>query len=568
MESRALGYNKNVKLLRRAVAGIISFSILGVLPGQDCYLACARVVEKAPVSSAPRPTAVSLSGGLEVSPDFSIQGPAGAPASPDAPAQNVPAPAAVQGQPADIVVVFKGAVVSQDIHLSLINVRARNGVGLYAQAEQALLGQMNQAGLDAQTLAAHQAAPVASYRRINAATLRVDSERADDFIALLRARGHAVFSNERRKIITPVPLNPETVDPQARGAVSMPETLRITKTEKVHKTAEGRWGPPDLGRASSLVLRLAGAAAPQPPVAVIDSGAETTHPLIRRVKKVVNLTNGKNEDDIGHGTWVTSMVLNFAQWLKNLTHYKAFVGGSASLDDILKALTAAANDGNIVISNSWGSDDGDPESPDSLLVRKLAEEGHIMVFAAGNEGPGGNTIGSPAIVYYKEARTGALRVISVAATDRDKKVASFSSRGPGSGKTKKKPGYPFRPDLSSVGHYKEGAWPKALGGDRNDPVFGPLRAISGTSMSTPDVAGAIALLCMLLGVTTRGEKLDAIVNALMATLEKTGQQPVAEGQGFLNVEAAYAALAETFKPLAPGFAARLALRALGRSRSS
>ena len=38
-------------------------------------------------------------------------------------------------------------------------------------------------------------------------------------------------------------------------------------------------------------------------------------------------------------------------------------------------------------------------------------------------------------VVFQDATTGAIRVVAVAATDRDKKVASFSSRGPGSPKT-------------------------------------------------------------------------------------------------------------------------------------
>src|SRR5581483_5399639 len=129
---------------------------------------------------------------------------------------------------------------------------------------------------------------------------------------------------------------------------------------------------------------------------------DLAHPLMSGVV-AVNETSGENRDDIGHGTWVTSAVRNFAKWLPALTHYKTFEGGGASLDDILKSLTAAANDGNIVISNSWGSDDGDPNGPDSALVRKLAERGHVLVFAAGNAGPAANTIGSPPIVHYKDA---------------------------------------------------------------------------------------------------------------------------------------------------------------------
>ena len=50
-----------------------------------------------------------------------------------------------------------------------------------------------------------------------------------------------------------------------------------------------------------------------------------------------------------------------------------------------------------------------------------------------------------------------------------------------------------------------GAWPADLGGaDRVDPEKGPVKAISGTSMATPDVAGATALLAMLFGVTKTG----------------------------------------------------------------
>lgn len=174
-----------------------------------------------------------------------------------------------------------------------------------------------------------------------------------------------------------------------------------------------------------------------------------------------------------------------------------------------------------------------------------------MVFAAGNAGPGKNTVGSPAIVTYKDAKTGAVRVISVAAADRNKKTAFFSSRGPGSPKTKGQDGTPHRPDLSAIGYNTEGAWPAALGdADRTDAQDGPVKAISGTSMSTPSVAGAIALLLIAFGVTDKGDRLDAVVNAVFATLEKTGKNDYdSEGEGFIDVEAAYELL---YKQLNPG----------------
>ena len=167
-----------------------------------------------------------------------------------------------------------------------------------------------------------------------------------------------------------------------------------------------------------------------------------------------------------------------------------------------------------------------------------------MVFAAGNASSGKNTIGAPAIVTYKDPATGAIRVVSVAAAGRDKKIAYFSSRGPGSPKTSKDPNWKGqRPDATAIGYNIEGAWPANLGdADRTDPEKGTVKAISGTSMSTPGFAGAISMLTMLFGVTEKGEKLDAIIVAVMSTLENTGQGVNNEGQGFLNVSAAYEAL--------------------------
>ncbi|MDX6770957.1 MAG: S8 family serine peptidase, partial [Elusimicrobiota bacterium] len=447
----------------------------------------------------------------------------------------------------DLVVVFgAGAVqgVTRDQHLSWVDLNLPNGVDSYAQAQQAMTSQIESAGaLGPGALATMGATPIATYRRINAATVRLDAVRAGEFERAMRERGHSVFPNARREIVRPVNPEPEKMDPASRGAVTMEENLAITKADKVHAVARALWGAPDMGGVRGFLRRLTGSSPVQPKTAVIDSGVDLQHPLLKRVREAKNATSGENVDDIGHGTWVHSMGLNYAPWSKASTHYKTFVNGGATLDDILKALTMAGNDGNLVMSNSWGSNDGDPNSPDSQLVRKLAEEGHIMVFAAGNSGSRPNTIGSPAIVYHKDAATGAIRVISVAATGRDKKVAYFSSRGPGSYKTKNQPDYPRRPDLSAVGYNTEAAWPAHLrDADRTDPAQGPLKAISGTSMSTPSVYGAILLLLMLFGVTTKGPQADAVVNAVMSTLEKTGQGPNNEGDGFMNVEAAYAKL--------------------------
>jgi Zn-dependent protease len=464
-----------------------------------------------------------------------------------------PSAAGAASRPVDLVVMFSPkARLTQDLHLSSVDSRSANYVASYEGVQRGLLAELAFAGVTPDALASYNATPIASYRRINAATIRVDAAKAAEFEAAMTAAGHKVYPNDRRKIIIPSPIVPEDADPTVRNAVSMAENLKLTGADRVHAVALKRFGKPDMTPWQRLTsaLGVGPEAAPQPLAGVVDSGADTSHPLLKRVKEVKNATSGENIDDIGHGSWVTSMVLNYAPWAKNVTHYKTFLNGGASLDDILKALTMAANDGNLVISNSWGSDDGDPESPDSVLVKKLASEGHIMVFAAGNAGPGANTIGSPAIVQYKDATTGAIRVLAVAASDRNKKVAFFSSRGPGSPKTQGKGDFAHRPDLMGVGYNTDGAWPAALGdADRTDPVLGPIKAISGTSMSTPSIDGAILLLAIMFGVTAIGPKLDAIVNAVMATLEKTGKNTVdEEGDGFINVEAAYELLYKQFNP--------------------
>ncbi|MCX5795661.1 MAG: S8 family serine peptidase [Elusimicrobia bacterium] len=502
-----------------------------------------------------------------LSASISLFAPAGVPANTAA------APVSLDNRPVDLIVMFGDTAkpLTRDEHLSLVDVNQRGGVSLYAFAQQRIMMQLGNAGLEADTMAAYNATPIATYARINAATIRVEAGRAAEFRALLEGRGFKVYDNARRHIVEPVPVKPEDMDPVGRGAVGMDENLKISKADTVQALAKKVWGAPELGFWGRLVLRLFGAAIPQPAVGVIDTGADVNHPLLKRLKALVNATSGPNIDDNGHGSWVTSMILNFAPWLKNLTHYKVFTAdGGATLDDILKALTMAGNDGNLIVSNSWGDDQGDPQGPDAQLVRKLAQEGHIMVFAAGNAGPRANTVGAPAIVSYKDAKTGAIRVVSVAATDRAKKVAYFSSRGPGSPMTSHDPNYKdHRPDLSAVGYNTEGAWPttQANEADRVDPVFGPLKAISGTSMATPAVAGALALLAMVFGVTTIGEKLDAIVNGVMSTLVKTGQSADAEGQGFIDLDAAFKAISQVMTPVIPSFAARAVVSLAARSQA-
>lgn len=482
-----------------------------------------------------------------------------------------PANAAAPAMPESklVLVQLAGArrPLASDIHLGAIDVRKPGGMRFFGSQQDALGAELEAAGLSMASLTAYNASPVASYRRINTATVRVPVSSADAFKAEMESRGHKVYENAPKSIVRPIEDMPGYVRPEGFfGGISMKDTLKLSTMDKVHEIARGLWGAPGVGFRGAVaraMLRLGGAAPVQPKVAVIDTGVDPEHRLIKpglAGHKDVQ-PGGDGIDDNGHGTWVTSMVLNYAPWLKSVTHYKAFKNGGATTDDVLKALTMAANDGNIIMSNSWGDDGGDPDGPDSQLVAKLASEGRIMVFAAGNNGySGANTVGSPAIATYKDAATGAVRVIAVAATDANKKVTSFSSKGPGSAVTRtggKWENYPVKPDLAEQGDNTEGAWPG-----------GRTRSISGTSMSTPKEAGTIAMLAQIFGVTEVGEKLDRIVLAVFATLtNERNQTEAALGKGFNAAKAAYdKLLAEGFAPAAPGWVARLALRIAGDVR--
>ncbi|PCI38547.1 MAG: hypothetical protein COB53_04615 [Elusimicrobia bacterium] len=475
------------------------------------------------------------------------------------------------------IVQFDGATqsIQTDAHLGAVDVNVQGGIGLFRQTASAMGAELMGMGLTPQSLGRFNATPIATYRRINAATLQVAENQSDEFKAAMEAQGYRVYENEERNIITPIEDDPSYTpvesDHDFFGETSIDQTKKLSTMDKVHEIARKKWGSPTLGGVRGGLLKAILAvfmvAIPQPLIGVVDTGIEPTHKSIAAgLKAAKDIRPGGDGVDInGHGTWTHGTVNLYAPWLKNsMTHYKAFSNQGATLDDVLKALTMSANDGNLVISNSWGSNSGDPESPDSQLVKKMAEEGHIMVFAAGNNGRSGrNTIGSPAITVHT-APNGAPRVISVAATDSGKRVTGFSSKGEGSRVTsrdEKWKDYPRRPDMAEQGNNTEGPWPSFKRPTRTDAKYGPVRVISGTSMSTPKVAGTIAMLAQLFGVTQVGEELDRIVWAVMDSLDSsTGQEDWAIGDGFSVAFDAYQKLsAAGMRAVRPNWIVRLSI---------
>lgn len=206
-------------------------------------------------------------------------------------------------------------------------------------------------------------------------------------------------------------------------------------------------------------------------VAVIDTGIDLAHPdLVARVDGGFNAINPARSytDDNGHGTHVAGTIAAAANEIgvvgvapgADLYAVKVLdKTGSGWVSDIIEGIQWAIDNHMDVINMSLGS--SSYSSAFDTACQKAIDAGVVIVAAAGNSGPGSDTVGYPA----KFAR-----VIAVSATDRSDTIASFSSVGPAVDLA--------APGVGIYSTYKGQTY----------------ATLSGTSMASPHVAGVVALV--------------------------------------------------------------------------
>jgi len=252
-------------------------------------------------------------------------------------------------------------------------------------------------------------------------------------------------------------------------------------------------------------------------VAVIDTGVDYTHPDLGggigpafKVLGGYDFWNGDSDpmDDNGHGSHVAGIIaangISFQGVAPDsrLLAYKALgADGYGQMSKIIQAIDRALDpnqDGDTsdhadVISLSLGSA-GEDSDPVCLAVENAIAAGAVVVVAAGNDGPAFGTVSSPGL---------APDAITVGAVDSAGRLAEFSSRGTGMIVR-------VKPEICAPGVYITSTVPYSNGYFSSPSGYNTL---SGTSMATPHVSGAAALLLQLHPEWTPNQVKSALVSS-------------------------------------------------------
>ena len=217
-------------------------------------------------------------------------------------------------------------------------------------------------------------------------------------------------------------------------------------------------------------------------VCVVDTGQYRAHQDFAGVAwgPWRDFVSGKTAayDDNGHGTHVTGTIaaqLGNAKGMAGIAPDATIAGakvlnrqGSGTYSAVASGISWCADQGADVINLSLG---GGYSSTVASAVSYATAQGALVVAAAGNSGPCSNCVGYPA----RQAEA-----FAVACTNASNALCSFSSQGP-------------EVDIAAPGQSIASTYPagKSPCGRKDADCY---VLLSGTSMSTPHVAGLAALV--------------------------------------------------------------------------
>ena len=268
-----------------------------------------------------------------------------------------------------------------------------------------------------------------------------------------------------------------------------------------------------------------------PIVAVIDSGVDITHPDLKDnifVNKgeipgngidddgngVIDDVNGYNaaadsnnpSDDNGHGTHVSGTIGAVGNNGKGVTgvNQQAQIlpvrflaaDGSGNTADAIKSLVYASRTGARIVNNSWGGN-----KYNQLVFDAMADSKALFVCAAGNEAYDNDLRPVYPANYELD------NIISVTAHDRKNEFPKFANRGE------------TTVELAAPGVDINSTLPKNKYG-----------LLSGTSMATPHVAGAAALIATASPGITNEELKFRLMQNLEELPEQFGSRIISGGR--------------------------------------
>ncbi|MFK3983886.1 S8 family serine peptidase [Micromonospora sp. NPDC050397] len=278
------------------------------------------------------------------------------------------------------------------------------------------------------------------------------------------------------------------------------------------------------------------------PVAVLDTGVDTEHPDL--AGQIANSTSFVPYEEVtdynGHGTHVASTIAGSGAAADGQEkgvapgarlHVGKVLDGEGRGQDswIIAGMEWAARQekARIVSMSLGGGATGDTDPMTEAVERLSAETGALFVVAAGNSGP--QSIGSPGT---------ADSALTVGAVDSTDQLADFSSQGPsvGDGGLKPEITAPGVDILAARSHHVRGS--------------GYYTTMSGTSMATPHVAGAAALVLAAHPDWTGQQVKQALVSSAKAT---PAYSPYQAGGGRVDVDAAVRATVFATASASSGF---------------